>query len=157
MHVPLFDPRKGEYQKGHSLKNLKFAKKLNNLFDENNITMLFCSHIHSYYKGVWGKTPYIITGGGGAELADSNPNHSFYHYIKVNIKDDNIGYDVVKLKSPDFELLDRLIHDAWIYIYAFFVIHFIDTLLILSLLYLIFYILLIKLKEKKENSDDQKE
>lgn len=55
------------------MKDLDFAKKLNRLFDENNVTMLFVSHIHGYYRGVWGRTPYIMTGGAGAELAGSDP------------------------------------------------------------------------------------
>jgi len=144
MHVPLYDPRKGDYKEGHSLEDLNFVKKLNNLFDENNVTMLFVSHIHGYYNGVWGKTPYIITGGGGAELAGSDSQHYFYHYIKVNVDNSSVKYDVIKLKSPDFELLDRWIHDAWIYIYAFFAVHFIDTLLILALIYLTSYIIFMK-------------
>lgn len=144
MHVPLYDPRKGDYKEGHSLEDLNFAKKLNDLFDENNVTMLFVSHIHGYYKGIWGKTPYIITGGGGAELAGSNPEHYFYHYIKINVNDSEVKYDVVKLKSPDFELIDRWIHDAWIYIYAFFAIHLVDVLLISALIYLSIYIIFIR-------------
>ena len=144
MHVPLYDPRKGEYKTGHSLKDLNFIKPLNKLFDDNNVTMLFVSHIHGYYQGIWGKTPYIITGGGGAELAGSDPNHYFYHYIKINVDNSNVKYEVIKLKSPDFELFDRLIHDVWIYIYAFFVIHFIDVLLSLSTIYLSIDLLYIK-------------
>jgi len=146
MHVPLYDPRKGEYKKGHSLDDLSFAKDLNNLFDENNVTLLFVSHIHGYYNGTWGRTPYIITGGGGAELAGSDSKHYFYHYIRVNIDNNSMKYDVIKLKSPDFELFDRWTHDAWIYIYAFLSIHFIDTLLVLALIYLITYNLFVKTK-----------
>ncbi len=146
MHVPLYDPRKGRYKQGHSLEDLGFVKKLNNLFDENNVTMLFVSHIHAYYRGVWGKTHYIITGGGGAELEGSNPKHFFYHYIKVHINDSGVKYDVIKLASPDFEFFDRLTHDAWIYIYAFFAIHFIDTLLLIAVAYLSIYIIFIKWK-----------
>jgi len=144
MHVPLYDPRKGDYKKWHSLKDLNFAKKLNRLFDKYNVTMLFVSHIHGYFKWIWGKTHYIITWGWGAELAGSDPKHYFYHYIKVSINNNSIKYDVVKLKSSKFEWLYRWIHDAWIYIYAFFVIHFIDTLLILALLYMSLYIIFIK-------------
>lgn len=144
MHVPLYDPRKGDSQPGHSLEDLDFAKKLNDLFDENDVTMLFVSHIHAYYRGIWGKTPYIVTGGGGAELAGSDPDHYFYHYIKVTVTDSEVAYDVIKVKSPDFELIDRLVHDAWIYIYAFFAIHFIDAILLISLLYLLIYIIRIR-------------
>jgi len=146
MHVPLYDPRRGEYKRGHSLRNLAFAEKLNALFDQDEVTMLFVSHIHGYYRGVWGKTPYIITGGAGAELVGSDPQHYFYHYIKVHVSDNGVSYKVVKLKSPDFELIDRLIHDAWIYIYAFFAIHFLDLIIILALVYLIFYIIFVKKK-----------
>ena len=144
MHVPLYDPRKGNYKEGHSLEDLDFVKKLNDLFDKNNVTMLFVSHIHGYFKGIWGKTPYIITGGGGAELTGTDPKHYFYHYIKVNVDDSEVKYDVVKLKSPDFELLDRLLHDAWIYIYAFFAVHFIDAILFISFVYLSTYIVFVK-------------
>ncbi len=92
MHVPLYDPRKGNRQVGHSLSDINFAKQLNQLFDDNNITMLFASHIHGYYRGHWGRTPYIITGGAGAELAGTDPAHYFYHYIKVNVNGDKINY-----------------------------------------------------------------
>ena len=144
MHVPLYDPRKGERREGHSLRDLAFANKLNSLFDEYKVTMLFSSHIHAYYKGVWGKTPYIITGGAGAELAGSSPLHYFYHYIKVDVSNNGIRYKVVRLKSPRFELADRFIHDGWIYIYAFFAIHLWDLLIIIPLLYLGIYIVFMK-------------
>ena len=100
MHVPLYDPRKGEYKKGHSLKSLKNAKKLNSLFDKYKVTMLFCSHIHSYFKGIWHKTPYIITGGAGAPL---NKN-SFYHYIEVSVNNTKVEYKVIRVnaKTPNF-------------------------------------------------------
>ena len=145
MHVPLYDPRKSlDNQPGHSLSDLNFAKKLNQLFDDNQVTMLFASHIHGYYHGRWGKTPYIITGGAGAELAGSDPAHYFYHYIKVSLNQGKVSYQVIKLPSPEFELIDRLTHDAWIYIYAFFVIHFIDILLFIIVIYLAIYLIFIK-------------
>lgn len=139
MHVPLYDPRKGSYTEGHSIKDLNFARKLNEVFDEYNVTMLFCSHIHAYYHGVWGKTPYIITGGAGAELDGSDPKHDFYHYIKVTISDTGVSYNVVKLRSPGLEFTDRLFHDIWLYVYSFLTIHFLDIVIVLSLAYLAFH------------------
>ncbi len=144
MHVPLYDPQKSKHIFNHCLKDSAFAKKLNNLFDINNVTMLFCSHIHGYYNGIWGSTPFIITGGAGAELHGSDPQHHFYHYIKVNISDNGVEYDIVRIKSPKFEFLYRLIHVVWIYIYAFFAIKFWDSIIILTLIYLGFYIIFIK-------------
>ena len=140
MHVPLYDPRKGVNARGHSLKDLDFAKKLNKLFDRNNITMLFTSHIHAYYKGVWGRTPYIITGGGGAELVGTDPKHFFHHYIKVNVSDSAISYEVIKLKNPSLGLVNKLIYSTWAHIYSFLTFHFSDSILILALIYLAIYI-----------------
>ncbi len=142
MHVPIYDPRNGSEITYYGLKDKDFAKKLNDLFDENNITMLFVSHIHGYFRGVWGKTPYTVTGGAGAELMGTNPKHYFYHYIKVDVTQSGVKYNVIKLKNPDFELLDRWAHDVWIYIYAFFAIHFSSIILFISLSYLIVYILI---------------
>ena len=97
MHVPLYDPRKGKYKKGHSFKNLKQAKKLNKLLDKYNVTMFFASHIHSYFRGFWHKTPYIITGGAGAPLK----RNGFYHYIKVMVNCNNVKFVVIKLKEKN--------------------------------------------------------
>jgi hypothetical protein len=142
MHVPLYDPRKGGYKKGHSLEDLSLAKRLNELFDTYHVTMLFTSHIHAYYRGYWCKTPYIITGGAGAELGGIDPKHYFYHYILVNVSNAGVSYEIKKLKSPDFELIDRWIHDEWIYIYAFVAIHFLDLIIILGVGYVGLYIIL---------------
>ena len=146
MHVPLFDPRKGDRKKGHSLSDITLANKLNELFDKYPITMLFASHIHGYFKGVWGKTPYIITGGAGAELFGTNPMHYFYHYIKVSIKGNEVTYKVIKVKSPKYRIINRLFYMAWIYIYAFFSIHFLDIIIFITLLYLTWYIIFIRKK-----------
>jgi Icc-related predicted phosphoesterase len=150
MHVPLYDPTKKE-QPGHSMKNVTFAKQLNELFDEYNVTMIFCSHIHSYYKGVWGKTPYIISGGAGAELDGINPNHYFYHYIKVDVSGSGVKYNVIRLKSPDFELGNRLVHTVWLYAYAFFDIHAFSLIILICSLYLGYYIVFVKKRWLKLN------
>jgi len=136
MHVPLYDPRKGGDKKGHSLKDVTFARYLNKLFDKYHVSMLFCSHIHGYYKGYWQNTPFIITGGAGAKLAGTDPSHYFYHYIKVNISEQGVQYEVVRLNTPDFELIDRLLHDTGMFIYAFIAIHF-DIIIIIGCIYIL--------------------
>ncbi len=77
MHVPLYDPQPNT---SHCLSDTNNAAKLNRLFDHYKITMLFSSHIHAYFHGKWGQTPYIITGGAGAELAGKDTSHYFFHY-----------------------------------------------------------------------------
>jgi len=144
MHVPLFDPREGELKVGHSLSNLSFANYLKDLFDDNNVTMLFCSHIHGYFRGIWGKTPYIITGGAGAKLGGTDEEHYFHHYIRVNVSRNGVEYEVVKLKDPNHEILGRRGYNVWVNVYAFFVIYFWESVLGASLLYLGLYVLYIQ-------------
>lgn len=99
IHVPLFDPmnasNKTEYDET-AISDVNQAKELNNLFDQYNVTMLFTSHIYAYFNGTWGKTPYIITGGAGAPLINSTPDHSFYHYLLVTVTNNNVKYEVVR-------------------------------------------------------------
>lgn len=94
-HVPLYDPRYGKYAKGHSLKNPKKIKKLNKLLDKYRVNMIFCSHIHFYYRGFWNKTPFIITGGAGAPLKKFKDN-GFYNFVKVTVKGKKLKYEVIK-------------------------------------------------------------
>ncbi len=94
MHVPLYDPRKGRYEKGHSLKDIELSRRLNDLFDRYDLDMLFSAHIHAYFRGTWKNTPFIISGGAGAPLE----NNGFYHYIKVDVTGDDVTYRVVPLE-----------------------------------------------------------
>ncbi len=139
MHVPLYDPRKGPYQLlGHSLKDKNFARKLNNLFDKAKLTMLFTSHIHGFFSGYWQRTPYIITGGAGAELAGGNdPNHYFYHYIKVSVSNNGVHYKVIRL-SKNYSFFVRLLYGAWVYFYIFLLANFLDIIIIIVIILIIF-------------------
>lgn len=153
-HVPLYDPRKeipskplinlpilSEYEYHHSMENKEQVKFLITLFEKYNVTHIYASHIHAYYTGKWGKVPFTIAGGGGAELVGNDPNHDFYHYIKLEVTDSTVSEKVVKLATPNFEIIDRITHNLWIYIYAFFAIHFWDVIILLAALYFILYFL----------------
>jgi hypothetical protein len=137
MHVPLFDPR--EYAVGgtHALVE-RYAGELNALLDRYDITMLFSGHIHAYYRGKWGHTPYIITGGGGAGLVGVDPAHDFYHYIKVTVDDRGVTYEVKKLNSPDFTLIARSIYYVWLQLHTFLAFHYMDVIIVVTAVYLLF-------------------
>ena len=141
MHVPLYDPRADKQGIEHGLKDPAQAKALNDLMDRYDVTMLFTSHIHGYFKGTWGKTPYFITGGAGAELVGNDQAIYFYHYIKVNVSETGVTYDVVKVPSPVDNAIVRLLHNLWLYIYTFLALHFFDIVLGLCGLYLLLFVL----------------
>ncbi len=92
MHIPLYTPS-GEVEHSMNTNGQGGADALKTLFDANNVTMIFASHIHNYYNGTWGKTPYIISGGAGAPPENNNPpNH---HYIIVNVTNNQITYSKI--------------------------------------------------------------
>ncbi len=135
-HVPIFDPRV-EKQPGHSMKDLKNAKELLEILKNGKVTMIFCGHIHGYFRGDWNGVPYIITGGAGAELVGLDPTHYFYHYIKVHISKNSVNYELVKVKSPDFNIVDRLGAFLWLYTYSFVVINYYAMILTVGLFILL--------------------
>ena len=95
MHRPLRDPRPD--RKHDMSARPENVKRLSELFDAYGVTMIFTGHIHSFYTGKWGSTPYIITGGGGGSLYDKGTPASFHHYVRVNVTRDKAAYIVVKL------------------------------------------------------------
>jgi hypothetical protein len=94
LHIPLFDPRGG---KEHHCLPEAVGRRLAALFRQYRVTHVFAGHIHSYFTGTWDGIPYTITGGAGAPLYGTDPEHFFYHYLKVTIKDGKISIQVQRL------------------------------------------------------------
>jgi hypothetical protein len=108
MHVPPFDPRGSGFNKCLPEKD---RKDLLDLFKRYNVTHLFASHIHGYFSGVWDGVPYTITGGAGAGLQGSDPNHFFHHYIRVHVQDQKANILVRPIQAEKkmvylFEILE---------------------------------------------------
>jgi len=100
MHVPLWDPRDKPgvmVRYAHSLKDPDTARRLEELFVKYKVTMLFASHIHAYYDETVRGIHTIISGGAGAELVGTEPAHTFYHYIKVKVTNQDVKAAVVKI------------------------------------------------------------
>ncbi len=117
-HVPLRDPREAS---SHSLLDKGQVDEMLALFREYRVTRIFASHIHGYFTGEWDGVPYTITGGAGAELLGTDPNHYFYHYVVVDVDGDRVTTSVVRFPSPPAELWDRLVHTAAIYVHSYLV------------------------------------
>jgi len=133
MYIPLYDPGTGPYQLGHSLKNKKVAEQLNALFDKNRVTMVFTAHVHGYYAGTWHKTPFTITGGAGAELGCTDPEHYFYHYIKVNVTPDGVQYQVEKVGTPFSNIVSLFVHNLSEFSHSYLKAHWDYFLLLLGI------------------------
>jgi predicted phosphodiesterase len=96
LHVPLFDPRGGE--KRHCLPETT-GRRLAALLRQYGVTHIFAGHIHSYFSGHWDGVPYTITGGAGAPLYGTDPDHYFYHYLKVTLRGGEVHTEVHRLKA----------------------------------------------------------
>ena len=132
MHVPPFDPRAylidilhahKKVKLEHCLSDKKNAQEFMDLMEEYKVTAVFTSHIHAYYKEKRNGVLYFITGGAGAEMFLSNPEHYFYHYINVCVNNDKVNYQVVKFPSPDANLVDHFFYSMWLIIWYFVITH----------------------------------
>jgi hypothetical protein len=101
MHVPPFDPRGSRFNKCLPEKD---RKDLLELFRSYKVTHLFASHIHGYFSGIWEEIPYTITGGAGARLHGSDPEHFFHHYIKVHVNNGKINMMVRRIYAENLIL-----------------------------------------------------
>jgi 3',5'-cyclic AMP phosphodiesterase CpdA len=94
LHIPLFDPRGGE---NHHAMSEDTGRKLAALLRQYQVTHVFAGHIHSYFSGNWDGIPHTITAGAGASLYGTDPEHFFYHYLKVTLKEGKISLQVQRI------------------------------------------------------------
>jgi hypothetical protein len=98
MHVPVFDPRGGTYHK--SLPD-KDQKDLLDLFRRYKVTHLFASHLHGCFTGVQAGVACTLTGGAGGYLQGKDPEHFFYHYVKVHVHDGKADVMVRRINAAN--------------------------------------------------------
>jgi len=96
LHTPLFDPRGG---KNHHCLPEATGRRLAALLRQYHVTHIFAGHIHSYFSGHWDGVPFTITGGAGAPLYGTDPQHFFYHYLKVTLQGGEVHVEVQRLKA----------------------------------------------------------
>jgi len=96
MHIPPFNP----IGSGSYLPE-KERNDLQELFTHYRVTHLFTSHIHGYFSGLWGGVPYTISGGAGARLQGSDPQHFFHHYVKVRVDNGKVEVTVKRIGAEN--------------------------------------------------------
>jgi len=143
MHVPLWDPRGlNEFgvQFSHSMANTDMVRKLEDIFKKNKVTLLFEGHIHAYYDLPDKELHRIISGGGGAALSGTDPNHAFHHFLKITVSDNanNISSKVVHLDNKKTKLsIVKYLNNALLYILTFLQLYKIQIILGLLVLILL--------------------
>jgi hypothetical protein len=66
------------------------------LFVKAKVTLIVASHVHEFAHTAQGGIPMYITGGLGAPLDNSGPEHSFHHVLVLDVKDAGISVDVLR-------------------------------------------------------------
>jgi len=153
MHLPPFDPRPGRPQ---LMKIAGQNMRLSSLFEKYNVSMVFTSGIHSYFKKEVNGVTYHITGGGGSELASTD---SFYNYIIVEVAGDKVKEKLIKLTAPPVSWYSALSYKVKVYVKNSFQTHpvksallSIVSLLILSIFFRLFFDKLFKPSKKRRIS-----
>lgn len=82
------------------------ADELVSLFDELGVDYVFAGDFHGYAEAKSGQTTYIITGGGGAHLAEK-PGKQFHHATVISVNPKSVGKRIVAVPSAT-DLEDRL-------------------------------------------------
>ena len=145
MHVPLFDPRGASH---HHCLETGPAHTFLDLFKKYKVNHIFAGHIHSYFTGKWEGIPFTITGGAGGPLYGEDPNHSFFHYLKVVVNDGNMNVSQVPIASPDRNWLDRIGPMTWLYLHAMVRFHGVEIAIFLLAAYALAVALEVKASKK---------
>ncbi|MBZ9686175.1 glycosyltransferase [Clostridium estertheticum] len=120
-----------EIQNTKSL-NSAYCDFLTDTFTKYKITAVFTSGMEVFDSKKIKDVQYFISGGAGGALLLNNEN-SFYHYIKVNIKNDEVAYSVIKQEMTSNTAIYRIFENLWFYIHSIFYLNFFNFILILCI------------------------
>jgi glycosyltransferase involved in cell wall biosynthesis len=118
----------------------EYKEFLHNTFAKYDVTTVFASIAGMQGKKTIDGVDYVISGASGGTLIVDNPD-SFYHYIKVNINDNGVSYEVVEQGDMNQGMIVRLIENIWIYIHSVFYINYLNFIILLGVIVLLIVIL----------------
>jgi hypothetical protein len=65
----------------------------------HRVSLIVASHLHQFSRFTQGDIPSYITGGLGAPLTSSGPEHAFHHFLQVDVTDDSLRVDAVRFEG----------------------------------------------------------
>jgi hypothetical protein len=66
------------------------------LFEHARVELILASHVHQFIKYMQRGIRCYITGGLGAPLNATGPEHAFHHFLEVDITGDKVEVNVVR-------------------------------------------------------------
>jgi len=75
---------------------LKDSEAALEIMMRHRVSMIVARHLHQYSRYRQGDIESYITGGLGAPLTPSGPDHAFHHFLQVDVSDDSLNVTIVK-------------------------------------------------------------
>lgn len=103
MHIPTYDPNPGS-DTGFSVAEAEMFEKLLGEYKRTSgkNVWLFHGHVHGFARRIRDGVQYICSAGSGSSLYLPPKFGGFYHYVVVDVKGDEISYQV-------YPLIDRIV------------------------------------------------
>ena len=92
--------------------NKSYCDFLTDAFSKYKINAVFTSGKEVFNNRKIKNVQYFISGGAGEALLLNNQN-SFYHYIRVNIKNNKVAYNVINEDKPSNLVVLRILRNIW--------------------------------------------
>ncbi len=105
LHHPLYtDLGKGHHAHDSLDKYPESRDRLDALFAKSKVDAVFSGHEHYFERRIVDGINYIITGGGGAPVYDTEEDGGFYHFVRVTVDGDKVSAEVIDI---DGKVRDR--------------------------------------------------
>ncbi|MBK5262060.1 MAG: glycosyltransferase [Peptostreptococcaceae bacterium] len=120
-------------------KNIEFRTFLTDIFSKHKVSGVFTNGAdfeENEEKGVL----YYSSGGAGGLILKNSLNDN-YHYIKVDVSNNQVAVEAVEVLPVSRYSILQKIESVWIFIHSVFYAQFLNVLLVLVLLLLVFFIL----------------
>jgi predicted MPP superfamily phosphohydrolase len=95
MHRPTFDPT--EIYSGYVMSGRETVAQLMEVFEKNGVDYVLAGHIHGYARVKRNGVVYIVSGGAGGRLHLLPAFGGFHHYIRIDVKGNQISDKVVRI------------------------------------------------------------
>ncbi|HEY8090938.1 MAG TPA: metallophosphoesterase, partial [Polyangiaceae bacterium] len=70
------------------------------LFARHHVALILASHVHQFTRFTQAGIPTYVTGGLGAPLTASGPDHAFHHVLQLDVTDAGIHVEVLRYAGP---------------------------------------------------------
>lgn len=125
----------------------EYKRYLRTLFASTGVSWVFSSADGFFDQRTVDGVDYLATGGGGGELREHHP-HAYFHAIKVDVEGSDVAFSILRpgeaYLSSGFTFMEYL----WFRLLSLVYVYYVNVMITLSLLFLVFYILYTRLSRR---------